>query len=61
MKTYFVEVVRLGSDEVVRRVDCGTSKRKADRVEMGMLRQMDLDEFSTQIVEEEQEQEHEQS
>lgn len=50
MKKY-IEVVKIGG-EVIKRIDVtGKSDRAIAQCEMGMLRNMDLENYSTQVVE----------
>ena len=48
--TWIVEVVDYTTDEVVKRIEC-TSERAAERVENGLLINMNLDQYTTQIIE----------
>jgi len=46
-KTRSIEVVELGTGKIVHRMNVdGKSPSQLDRVEMGILRQMDLDRYS---------------
>ena len=53
---WFVEVVEFelhpGQDEkeIVKRVDCGTSERKAEKVDDGVNRNLNHDKYFTRIV-----------
>lgn len=51
MSKYRVSVKEIGTNEVVR--DLGAhNERKADRIEHGLLRQMDMDKFYVDIEKE---------
>ena len=54
MKRYLVHVVSWETGEKVKTIDCGTSERKADRTEMGLLINMDTDRYGVEIEEVEQ-------
>ena len=48
-EAFFVEVLDEESGEIVKRVEC-SSERGAERVELGMLVNMNRDKFYTRIV-----------
>lgn len=48
-EAFFVEVLDEDSGEIVKRVEC-SSEREAERVELGMLVNMNRDKFYTRIV-----------
>jgi len=53
-KVFVVRVIEQSTGTCIEEVDCGDKSRKqAERVELGMLRNMDLERFSTQLVERE--------
>jgi hypothetical protein len=49
---YVVEVVRYENGEVVKRVRCGASMSRAEKIERGLNIKMDAERFYTRIVEE---------
>jgi hypothetical protein len=46
---YVVQVFEFDSREVIKEIKCG-SERLAERVEMGLLHQMNREDFGTRIV-----------
>lgn len=52
-KIFVVRVIEQSTGKCVHEVPCGTLERKAEKVELGMLRNMDLDRFCTEIVKKE--------
>ena len=46
----YVEVIRLTTNKVTHRVDCHGDTRRAERVEDGMLINMNHEEFCTKIT-----------
>ena len=47
---YYVEVVKYGTDEVVKRIPCGASERSADRVDRGVNINLDSENYYTRVV-----------
>ena len=50
---YIVEVVEYDTDEVVRSIDCGESKRRAEKCMDGLDINLDYERFYTRIESEE--------
>ena len=45
-----IDVVEIGTGKVIKTVDCGDkSEQQVDKVEMGMLRNMNLERYSTNV------------
>ena len=50
----YIEIIETAKGNIVKRIDVsGKSERQADKVEMGVLRNMNLTDFFTKIVESE--------
>ncbi len=52
MTNYFVEIVNYDTEEVVKRIECG-SERRADKVDDGVNINLNHEDYFTRIVEEE--------
>ena len=48
---YFVEIVNYENDEVVESIPCGTSERKAEKVDRGVNINLNHTEYFTRIKE----------
>jgi hypothetical protein len=47
---YFVHIIDLKTDEVVHTIKAGESEKRAERVEDGVLINLDSERFRTEIV-----------
>ena len=52
MTHYYVEIVEYETEQVVDRIDCGASGRRADRIDDGVNINLNHERFYTRIVEE---------
>jgi len=51
LRTYTVEVVAYEADTVVKRIPCGSDKRKAEKVDDGLQHNLNHTDFFTRITE----------
>jgi hypothetical protein len=51
-KSFRVEVIDFKTGKVDRVIGRGLSERKADNIEMGLLRQMDRENFGVRVIKE---------